>query len=551
MADNYTVADLVAEFIAAVGVSTVFGVGSVHNLPMLDGIGRRNAVRFVPARGEMGAAHMADAYARTTGELGVCVTSTGAGAANAVGGLLEAVTAGTPLLHLTGHTNSKFADRGMGTVHEPLDQLGMLRGVCKSAYRVRAPNHALGVLARAATDALTVPTGPVSVEIPIDIQRMAIARPATLDTLVLKPARPAAPTAAEIDELVERVSGAKRPVIYLGSGGHGTRAPMEKLLDMGFGMVSSWKGRGVIPDDHPMNMSGIQGNGIKAVQEFYKGVDLMLVVGARTRIHELGEFGMELPANIVQIDADPLADGRTLETKYFVCADAALTLTGLVDGLTGKFAVDPKFPGEFKTLKKAAWGEFLDTLGIYGTFMEQLRKALPKDAVFARDITQSTSTWGNRIFTLTETSGNVYPVGAGIGQGLPLAIGAAAAGRKTVLLTGDGGFMLNLGELWTALQEKLDLTVIVMNDNGYGVIKKLQNTLHGGRNYFADFLNPDFSELARITGMGFFRCSSAESFGDTVAQAVKRPGPNLVEVEMEKIGEFGNYFPFKAPPAQA
>lgn len=551
MADNYTVADLVAEFIAAVGVSTVFGVGSVHNLPILDGIGRRNALRFVAARGEMGAAHMADGYVRTTGELGVCITSTGAGAANAVGGLLEAMTAGTPLLHLTGHTNSKFADRGMGTVHEPLDQLGMLSGVCKSAYRVRAPNHALGVLARAATDALTVPTGPVSVEIPIDVQRMVIARPATLDTLVLKPARPGAPTAAEIDALVARVSRAKRPVIYLGSGGHDTRASMQKLLDMGFGMVSSWKGRGVIPDDHPMNMSGIQGNGIKAVQEFYKGVDLMLVVGARTRIHELGEFGMELPANIVQIDADPIADGRTLETELFVCADAALTLAGLVDGLAGKFAVDPKFPDEFKALKKAAWGEFLDTLGIYGTFMGQLRKALPEDAVFARDITQATSTWGNRIFTLTETRGNVYPVGAGIGQGLPLAIGAAAAGRKTVLLTGDGGFMLNLGELWTALQEKLDLTVIVMNDNGYGVIKKLQNTLHGGRNFFADFLNPDFSELARMTGMGFFRCSTAESFGETVAQAVQRPGPNLVEVDMNKIGEFGDYFPFKAPPARA
>jgi acetolactate synthase-1/2/3 large subunit len=550
MAETYTVADLVAEFIAAIGVKTVFGVGSVHNLPLLDGIGRRNAVRFVATRGEMGAAHMADAYTRTTGELGICFTSTGAGAANAVSGLLEAMTAGTPLLHITGHTNTKFADRHMGTVHEPLDQLGMLKGVCKSAYRVRAPQHALGVLARAATDAFTVPTGPVSVEIPIDVQRMPIARPATLDVLELKPAPPAGPSKAELDALVERVAKAKRPVIWLGSGGHGTRASMRELLDMGFGMVSSWKGRGVIPDDHPMNMSGVQGNGIKAVQEFYKGVDLMLVVGAPVRIHELGEFGMELPANIVQIDADPKADGRSLVTELFVCADAAQTLAGLVDGLKGKFAVDPKFPDEFKALKKAAWGEFLDTLGIYGGFMDQLRKALPDDAIFARDITQATSTWGNRIFTLHETAGNVYPVGAGIGQGLPLAIGAAVTGRKTVLLTGDGGFMLNIGELWTALQEKLDLTIVVMNDNGYGVIKKLQNTLHGGRNYFADFLNPDFADLARITGMGYSKCSTAESFGATVAEAIKRPGPNLVEVEMAKIGEFGNYFPFKAPPAK-
>src|SRR5688572_21405109 len=110
MASNYNVADLVAEFIAAVGTRTVFGVASVHNLPILDGIGRRNVIRFVTARGEMGAAHMADGYARATGELGVVVSSTGPGAANAVGGLVEARIAGTPMLHITSQTSSKYLD---------------------------------------------------------------------------------------------------------------------------------------------------------------------------------------------------------------------------------------------------------------------------------------------------------------------------------------------------------------------------------------------------------------------------------------------------------
>lgn len=549
MTETYTVADAVAEFLAAINVHCVFGVASVHNLPLLDGIGRRNAIRFVPTRGEMGAAHMADAYARVTNELGVVISSTGPGAANAVGGLLEARMAGTPMLHLTSHTNSKYADREMGTVHEPLDQLGMLRGVSKTAYRVRAPQHILGVLARAATDAMTVPTGPVSIEIPIDVQRMPITRPATLDTITIRAPEPSSPMPAELDALVERVLAARRPVIYLGTGGRGSGPAMLQLLDMGFGMVSSWKGRGVIPDDHPMNMSGIQGNGIKSVQDFYKSVDLMLVVGARTRIHELGEFGMELPTNIVQIDADPMADGRTLTTDLFVCADAPKTLAALLPRISGRMAVDPKFPEQFRALKKAAWSEFLGSLGIYGTFMEQLRAALPKDAIFARDITQSTSTWGNRIFTLNSPAENIYPVSAGIGQGLPLAIGAATAGRKTVLITGDGGFLLNFGELWTAIQEQLDLTIVVMNDNGYGVIKKLQNTLHGGRRYFADLVNPDFGEIARISSMGYWKCSAADQFGATIAEAVKRPGPNLVEVDMNAIGEFDNYFPFKAPPS--
>lgn len=548
MTENYTVADVVAEFLAAAKITTVFGVGSVHNLPLLDGIGRRNAIRFVPARGEMGAAHMADAYARATDELGVVISSTGPGAANAVGGLLEARMAGTPMLHITSHTNSKYADREMGTVHEPLDQLGMLESVSKSAYRVRSPDHVLGILARAATDALTVPTGPVSIEVPIDIQRMTVKRPATLDTMVIRPAAPAVASEAELDELAKRLRAARRPVIYFGTGGRGAKDAVLTLLDKGVGMVSSWKGRGVIADDHPMNLSGLQGNGIKSVQEFYKGVDLLLVVGARMRGHELGEFGVSLPQNIVQIDADPLANGRTQVADLFVCADAGATMDALVQRVGDRLSLDAGFADEWKALKTAAWDEFLGSLGIYGTFMDQLRQALPEDAIFARDITQSTSTWGNRIFTLHSHRDNIYPVSAGIGQGLPLAIGAATTGRKTVLLTGDGGFMLNFGELWTAIQEKLDLTVIIMNDNGYGVIKKLQNTLHGGRRYFADLVNPDFEQLAGIAGLGFWRCSSAESFGATVAQALQHQGPNIVEVEMSAIGEFGNYFPFKAPP---
>jgi acetolactate synthase I/II/III large subunit len=546
MADSYNVADLVAEFLAACGIGTVFGVASVHNLPMLDGIGKRNQVRFVPARGEMGAAHMADGYARTTGEIGVVISSTGPGAANAVGGLVEARIAGTPVLHITSQTATRYLDRETGTVHDAYDQLGMLESLSKQAYRVRVADHAIGILTRAATEALSAPTGPVSVEIPIDIQRTQIERPAVLDNLTIRPAELPGPTEADLAELRRRVLAARRPVIYLGSGGRDAAQSVTRLLGMGFGMVSSWKGRGAVPDDHPMNLSGLQGNGLPCIQAFYEDVDLLLVVGARMRGHELGEFAVPLPKNIVQIDCDPLANGRTLVANYFVCADAAKTLDALLPSIEGKMKIDKGFPAEFAALKQKAWSEFLDSLGPYGNFMEQLLEVFPKDAVFARDITQSTSTWANRIFTLRSPRDGVYPVSAGIGQGLPLAIGAAAAGRKTLLITGDGGFILNIGELWTALQEQLDLTIVVMNDGGYGVIKKLQNTLQGGRRYFADLLGPDLPKLAEMTGMGFWRCETAGSFGATIAEAVNHPGPNLVEVDMAKIGEFADYFPFKA-----
>ena len=118
MANDYTVGDLVAEFLTRCGVTTVFGIASVHNIPMLDAIGRRNAIRFVMTRGELGGAHMADGYARTSGGLGVLFSSTGPGAANAVGGLIEARFAGSPVLHITGQTatNSSIAASARCTI---------------------------------------------------------------------------------------------------------------------------------------------------------------------------------------------------------------------------------------------------------------------------------------------------------------------------------------------------------------------------------------------------------------------------------------------------
>ncbi|MEC8563901.1 MAG: thiamine pyrophosphate-binding protein, partial [Pseudomonadota bacterium] len=153
MSDRYIVGDLVAEFLQAVGVTTAFGLVSVHNIPMLDAIGRRNAIRFVKARGEHGAGHMADAFIRASGDLAVLFTSTGPGAANGIPALVEAGFAGTPLIHITGQTASGNIDRDQGPVHDLPGQLAMLESVSKSAYRVRDAASALGTLTRAVSDA--------------------------------------------------------------------------------------------------------------------------------------------------------------------------------------------------------------------------------------------------------------------------------------------------------------------------------------------------------------------------------------------------------------
>ena len=226
MPDQSTAGDLVAAFLERCNVDTVFGVISIHNMPILDAISRRNRIRFVMSRGEAGAANMADAHARVSGGLGVFVTSTGTGAGNACGALVEAQTAGTPLLHLTGQIERDYLDRGRGYIHEARDQLATLKSVSKAAYRVWSADTLLGTLREAARTALTPPAGPVSVEIPIDVQEAAMEIPLNLDPLH---ADAPVPSDEAVDALGDALASARRPMLLARRRPHATPAPRSPV----------------------------------------------------------------------------------------------------------------------------------------------------------------------------------------------------------------------------------------------------------------------------------------------------------------------------------
>jgi len=171
---------------------------------------------------------------------------------------------------------------------------------------------------------------------------------------------------------------------------------------------------------------------------------------------------------------------------------------------------------------------------------------MPRGAIWARDVTLNNSTWGHKLFRLHDVTGNIYPVGAGIGQGMCLGIGAALApgGRKTVAMTGDGGFYMNMAELWTAVQEGLDLTILVMNDRGYGVIRHIQDKAADGRRRFDVIEGPDLEALAATAKVPFWRVRSASEFGAAAGQAIAHRGVAMVEVDMLAVGAFPPYHPY-------
>ncbi|MDB9916021.1 thiamine pyrophosphate-binding protein [Alphaproteobacteria bacterium] len=545
---GYNVGDLVAEFLHLNGVENVFGVVSVHNIPMLDAIGRRNFIRMIPARGEMGAGHMADGYARSVNGLGVVFTSTGPGAANAAGSIVEARFAGSPVIHFTGQTATSNLDKNQGTVHDVPNQLGMLQSISKKAIRINNAEEALTKLKDSVEIALTAPMGPVSVEIPIDIQRTNIERPLDLDQIKLPIINLEIGDTSSIDKMEALILSSKRKILWVGNGGKYAKKEIKQFVDMGFVVVTSTQGRGVISEENKMCLGAF--NAVPLIEDFYNSLDLMIVVGSRLRGHETRDMSLQLPQNIIQIDIDPNAQNRTYNTDHFHCGDAKKVLNELIIRLSGKLHLEDQWVSEVNDLKMKIIHEYKNTLGAYKNFPEIVRKVLPENGRWVRDVTISNSMWGNRLMPITSPEENIYPVGAAIGPGMALAIGASigSKGKKTIAMCGDGGFMLNLPDLWTAAENNCDVVFLVMNDQGYGVIKHIQESMYGGRKFYADLIGPNFEDLSKVAKIKYKKIKKADELEKSLDEAVKFEGPVLVEVDVNSVGEMPRYF---MPPPHA
>ncbi len=544
-----SVGHVIAAFLERCGVKAAYGVISIHNMPILDAMAARGAIRFVSARGEAGATSMADACARSTGTLGVCITSTGTAAGNAAGGMVEALTAGTPLLHITGQIEAAYLDRDMAYIHEAPDQLSMLKAVSKQAWRVRSADTALATFKQAVRVAQSAPGGPVSVEVPIDIQAELIELPDDLEPLAPLTAVPAS---NDVARLADALAQARRPLLWVGGGARGAGPAVARLVAMGFGVVSSTQGRGIVAETHAQSLGAY--NVAPPVEAFYATCDALLVVGSRLRGNETLKYQLKLPQPLYRIDADPGANGRCYPNAQFLCGDATLALNALADRLEGRMKVDGSFAADLRRAHDKAVASLRDGLGPYALLVDAVQAAAGSQFNWVRDVTVSNSTWGNRELRLAQPRAGVHALGGGIGLGLAMAIGAAtgaaayASGHKTLLLAGDGGFVLNLGELACAVQEAADFTVILMNDRSYGVIKNIQDAQYGGRRVYAELHTPDYALLAQSLKFEHRRITSLTEAPAMLAELARFPGPKMLEVDMLAVGAFKTAF--AGPPVK-
>ena len=547
---EYTTADAVVKELVRAGVETAFGIVSIHNMPIYDAILREGSIHLVCSRGESGAANMADGYARATGKLGVVITSTGTGAGNAAGSLIEAWAAGVPVLHLTGEVASPYLGTGRGYIHECKDQLSMMEGSCKKAVRLRRPEQAAAVVRQAIQDAFAYPAGPVTLEIPIDFQSAIIPNHPIEDISLIAPTNNTIPSIPE--EALAKISHARRPVIWAGGGviTSGASSEVTALAEtIGAAVITSQSGKGSIPENHSQCIGHFAAN--ELTKNLLKNSDLLISIGVRFRGNETANWKVPVPKEHISIDADWQAINRNYEATFGLVGDAKQILQGLNQALLKKSIVpDPAYLDEVQSVREELRTQLRATLGPYEQILDGMRNVLPENTILVRDVTVQANVWGSRLFEIYQPRTSIHASGGGIGQGLPTAIGAQMAfkDRPVVLMAGDGGFMVNVGEMATAAQEKLPLIVVLFDDAGYGVLRNIQSAAYG-RQVAVDLMSPDFVLLAQSMGFDASRIGSATGFVTELEKAVVGKKPTMIVVDMEAVGPMAK--PFGGPPGAA
>jgi len=529
---TYTGADLIAEGLAAHGVEHVFGIVSIHNMPILDAINRLGETKIIDVRHEQAGTHAADGYARATGGLGVMIASTGPGTWNTVTGLYEAQVGSSKVMVITGQTETAFYGKGLSSVHEAENQVAMLQSVCR---RVESPRHVsqlAGAFGAVVDDIFTGRGAPGALEIPIDLQYAEAPRPEFAKPGV----KEFPPDEVLVQQVVERLRTAKRRVIVAGGGviaaeASGDLLTLAELLDCP--VITTVDGRGVVAEDHRLCVGNYYGSA--GIYEAIAEADVTLAVGTKFAIGVGGQFAkLTPPGDLIQIDIDPNVIGRTHRAAIGVHADASLALKAIHGSLGDFLPNDEEFNQTVWRARDGVRQALRDRLGAeWPHVMDKLREALPREGIFVRDQTISAYNWGNQLFPIYEPRTSMNPTSGAIGPGFPMAIGAAiATGKKTVVVHGDGGFLYHATELATAAQYQVPIVVCVFNDQGYGVLRWLQDTRFGRINE-TDLGKMDFAMLAESLGVPAERVASVAEFEQAIDRGMATSGPYLIDVDME------------------
>jgi acetolactate synthase I/II/III large subunit len=541
-----TASRLLVDCLAAEGCEWVFSVPGEETMDILDALAEESRIRHVTTRHEQGAAFMADVHGRLTGRPAVAMATLGPGATNLVTGIADAFLDRAPMVAITGQTGS---DKLHKESHQLVDIPRMLEPVTKWTTRIGRPDAIPETVARAFRTARLEKPGPTHIELPEDIAATRV-DPALVP---LTPSRTyfPEPTDDAIAHAASLIAGSSRPIVLAGNGVLRRRAA-EQLRAFARGLhvpvATTFMGKGAIDDRSHLSLMAV---GLQARDHVLSGfdrADVVICVG-----YDLVEYGPSRwnpdgKKRIVHIDTQPAEVDSSYRPEVELIGDIDGSLRRLLE------VVQPKGISGRTAEERHASREILVHADLRARLLEdlravedddaprvkpqkailELRRALAPDDIVVSDV-GAHKIWVARLYEAYEPNTVIISNGfASMGIALPGAIAASLVhpDRRVVALCGDGGFLMNVQELETAVRLRSKVTVVVWRDDGYGLIDWKQRN-EFGRPFGVEFGNPDFVALAASFGIPAWRPSSSSDLARCLAEALAVDGPALIEVPID------------------
>ena len=532
-----TAGDVIVQTLINWGVGVVFGIPGDGINGVIEALRkRRDEIAFIQVRHEEAAALAACGYAKFTGRLGVCLSTSGPGGVHLLNGLYDAKADGQPVLAITG---MQYHDLISTHAQQDVELDKLFMDVAVYSARIMGPAHAENIIELACRSAVSR-RGVAHVTIPIDIQSAPLSRAMQSARNVPRHVSEAMglPSTQPTDEQLARaaavLNAGHRIAILVGRGALGARAEVLAVAErLGAPVAEALLGKGVLPDDSPYCTGGVGLLGTRPSQDAIEGCDTLLIVGSSFPYIEY--YPRPGQARIVQIDADPVRIGLRTPTEAALVGDSAQTLRALLPRL--EHQEDRSFL-ESAQSGVAEWREELEQQATRGDtpmkpqlVTRELDRLLPDNAMICADSGTNT-TWAARYIRIRGSmmfavSGTL----ATMGCALPYAVAAAIAhpGRPAVVFVGDGGLTMMLGELATCVKYRLDVKIIVVKNDTLGQIKWEQMVFLGNPEYVCDLQPIDFAAVARGFGLTAFTIERPEECAEVLSEALSTPGPVLIE----------------------
>ena len=547
--------DYVIDFIARQGVRHVFLLPGGAAMHLNDSLGQSRDVRYVSVLHEQAAAIAAEAYARVTGNLGVCLVTSGPGGTNAITGLAGAWLESTPCLFLSGQVKRPDLMGASGVRQLGIQELGIIdvvRSLTKYAVSVTDPSEIRLHLEKAVALARHGRCGPAWIEIPLDVQAASVDpdRLPGFDPSALPAVGESARKLAELaGRTVEMLNASERPVLLVGNGVHDARgeAELSRLVqELGIPVLRTWIGADLVPEDHPLCFGKPGTVASRGANFTLQNSDFLLSIGARLDFAVTGydrkQFARAARKVVVDIDRAELGKLDAIRIDAPVWSDARAFLKALLAACRALKKTDrsawlercrawrdryPVVLPEYRAQK-----QLINTY----VFSEILSEEMAEDDLI---IPGSSGAGLDTFWLALRLKGRQRAIATGglgaMGYGLPAALGGAVAaeGRRVVSVDGDGGFLLNIQELATVAHRKLPIKFFILNNNGYASIRASQ------RGYFKRWMGsdpstglplPDVCKVAEAFGIPAARLTDPAEARATVRRMLDADGPTLCDV---------------------